>query len=74
MNLELGMPVTLVDSKGLEEYGFTDGMKGMVNSVTSVDGVEYVFFMPSNKMKNFVITGDRLEIDEEALAKMKQEA
>lgn len=65
-DISVGDPVVLVDASGLE-YGLTDGMKGWANSVTYVDKC-YVFFMPEDSKEMYVMTADRLVVDEEKKA------
>ena len=60
-------PIILTDATVLTEHGLFDGMEGWANSVATVDK-DYVFFMPREGKEMYVVTADRVMVDEEALA------
>jgi len=64
MKINTGSPIILVDSSGIE---LEDGTKGWAKNVAYVDKW-YVWFMPVDSKEMYVITADRLELDEEAVA------
>lgn len=69
MNLETGDPVVLQNAKGLEAFGLQVGDLGWVNSIAVVPGDKtYVFFMPKDDKKSYIIEASRVEVDEQAKA------
>ena len=68
MDLQIGMPVVLKNVKGLEKYPLWHGQEGMANSIVNVEGVEYVWFMPDNSTKMFVIKSGSVVINAEKIA------
>ena len=64
-NIETGDPVVVVDAEGQPDL--TVGEKGWANTVTYVDQW-YVWFMPADGRMMYVLSSNRLEVDEEAKA------
>lgn len=69
MQLEMGMPVILVDAKGLEADPLWKGQEGMANQLVQVEGVDLVLFMPDNTSRMYYIKESRVVINE---AKVEQ--
>ena len=69
MTIKTGDPVVLISTEGLGAFPLSLGQKGWANSITHVHGEgSYIFFMPSDGKEMFVISLDRVELDEEAKA------
>lgn len=69
---ETGLPCRIINGDGLEEQGIFTGDVGMINSVVeipvdeSMTMQEFIYFMPKDEMKSYVIASNRVEvIDEE---------
>ena len=67
-----GLPCRIINGDGLEEQGIFTGDVGMINSVVEIPVdeqltmKEFIYFMPKDVLKSFVIGSDRIEvIDEE---------
>lgn len=71
--INTGDPVILTDAKGLKKYGLRKGIQGYANSVVHVpeEDNSYIQFMPDGTRQMFIISLDRVELDEE---RMKEEA
>jgi len=67
MELQTGMPVVLKNEKGLGKYPLWYGQDGMVNSIVNVDNVEYIYFMPDNGTRIYVIEANRVVINAEKI-------
>lgn len=65
--LQMGMPIVLIDAKGLGMYDIEDGQTGMVNSVFVLPEGEIIYFMPDNQMRFYAIKADRVVIDEDKI-------
>ncbi len=65
MTIETGDPVVVTNADGQPDL--TVGEKGWANSVTYVDQW-YVWFMPADGRQMYVLSANRLEVDEEAKA------
>lgn len=67
LELKIGMPIKLVSVKGLSKYPLWKGQQGMANSLVNVEGVDYVYFMPDNTTRIYVIREDKVVIDDERI-------
>ena len=65
MTIETGDPVVVVNAEGQPDL--TNGERGWANSVSYVDQW-YVWYMPADGRLMYVLSADRLEVDEEAKA------
>lgn len=64
--IEVGDPVIITDAEGLEQYKIKEGDKGWASNVVSMpDGQHLVFFTPDDIRACFVMTSDRMKVDEE---------
>lgn len=70
-NISAGDPVILDSAKDLGKHGLRRHMKGFANSVTHIGNESYVHFMPDGIREIFVITLDRVVLDEERLAELQ---
>jgi len=73
MELQIGMPVVLHDVHGLKDCQLWPGQEGMVNSMVNVEGVSYIYFMPDNTTRMYVITEDRVTINEDKIGAWEAE-
>ena len=67
MELQVGMPVVLVDVRGLGAYPLWKGQEGMANTLVSVDGVDLVMFYPDNSTRMYYIEESRVVINEDKI-------
>ena len=67
MQIETGDPVVLKNADGLESHGLNKGDLGWVNSIAVIPGDRtYIFFMPKDSKRSYIIEASRVEVDEEA--------
>ena len=67
MKLEIGMPIVLEDAKGLGKYPLWKGQEGMCNQLVTVDGKDFVLFMPDNTTRMYYIEEGRVVVNEEKI-------
>lgn len=65
--LQIGMPVILVNAKGMKKYGLYKGQEGMANQLLNVEGQNLVLFMPDNGTRMFYIKEDRVIVNMDKL-------
>ena len=72
LKVETGLPCRIIDGTDLESQGIFKGDVGMINSVVEIPVdedmtmEEFIYFMPKDEMKSYVISSSRIEvIDEE---------
>jgi len=70
--LRVGAPCILVNDEGLD-IGYAAGTKGMINSIVDIEGHTYVFFMPHDTLRTYVITASRIEVIEDETSDMTEE-
>jgi hypothetical protein len=67
IELQLGMPIILIDAKGLEKHPVWKGQEGMANSIINIEGISYVYFMPDNSTRMYVVRESKVKINEEKI-------
>lgn len=65
MEIEIGSPVILKEAKGLKKHGLFKNMKGVCNSLTTIEDVNYLMFRPDGVDRFYWTEEKRFVLDEE---------